>query len=117
MHSCGKNWAILPDLLEIGVDAFQFDQPTVYDMPELSVLLKTHKAALFSPIDIQKILPTGNRSIIEQGAKEMFELFEGGLIFKNYLDLNGIGVQEEWDDWGYHEICRLISEEFQDFTF
>ncbi len=117
MHSCGKNWAILPDLLEIGVDAFQFDQPAVYNMPELSDLLKKHKAALFSPIDIQKILPTGDRSIIERGAKEMFELFKGGLIFKNYLDLAGIGVKEEWDDWGYNAICQLISDELRDFSF
>lgn len=111
MHSCGKNWTILPDLLEIGVDVFQFDQPTVYNMPELSDLLKKHKAALFSPIDIQKILPTGDRSIIEQGAKEMYEIFKGGLIFKNYLDLPGIGVKEEWDDWGYYTICELIGKE------
>jgi len=111
MHSCGKNWTILPDLLEIGVDVFQFDQPTVYNMPELSDLLKKHKAALFSPIDIQKILPTGDRSIIEAGAKKIFEIFKGGLIFKNYLDLPGIGVKEEWDDWGYDTICELISKE------
>jgi hypothetical protein len=111
MHSCGKNWTILPDLLEIGVDVFQFDQPTVYNMPELSDLLKKHKAALFSPIDIQKILPTGDRSIIEQGAIEMYEIFKGGLIFKNYLDLPGIGVKEEWDDWGYYTICELIGQE------
>lgn len=111
MHSCGKNWTILPDLLEIGVDVFQFDQPTVYNMPELSDLLKKHKAALFSPIDIQKILPTGDRSIIEQGAIEMYEIFKGGLIFKNYLDLPGIGVKEEWDDWGYYKICELIGQE------
>lgn len=117
MHSCGKNWAILPDLLEIGVDVFQFDQPTVYNMPELSILLSKSKAALFSPIDIQKILPTGDRAIIEHGAKEMFDIFKGGLIFKNYLDLQGIGVKEEWDDWGYNAICQLISEEFHDFSY
>jgi hypothetical protein len=117
MHSCGKNWKIIPDLLEIGVDVFQFDQPTVYNMPELSDLLKKHKAALFSPIDIQKILPTGDRSIIEAGAKKIYEIFKGGLIFKNYLDLPGIGVKEEWDDWGYNAICELISEDFPEFTF
>jgi len=117
MHSCGNNWTILPDLLEIGVDVFQFDQPTVYNMPELSNLLQKHKAALFSPIDIQKILPTGDRSIIENGAKEMYEIFKGGLIFKNYLDLAGIGVKEEWDDWGYTKICELIMEDFPEFIF
>jgi len=117
MHSCGKNWSILPDLLEIGVDTFQFDQPTVYNMPELSDLLKKHKAALYSPIDIQKILPTGDRSLIESGAKEMFEIFKGSIIFKNYLDLSDIGVNEEWDDWGYYAICQLIAKENQDFSF
>lgn len=117
MHSCGKNSAILPDLLEIGVDVFQFDQPTVYNMPELSDLLSKHKAALFSPIDIQKILPTGDRSIIEKSANEMFDIFKGGLIFKNYLDLQGIGVKEEWDDWGYYAICERIAKEMPEFTY
>ncbi|MDO9085747.1 MAG: uroporphyrinogen decarboxylase family protein [Anaerolineaceae bacterium] len=117
MHSCGKNWAILPDLLEIGVDVFQFDQPAVYNMPELSDLLQKHKAALFSPIDIQKILPTGDRSIIESGALKMFDIFKGGLIFKNYLDLSGIGVKEEWDDWAYHAICDQISKNLPGFTY
>jgi hypothetical protein len=110
MHSCGKNWAILPDLLDAGVDVFQFDQPTLYDMPQLATLLKERKAALYSPIDIQKILPTGNRNLIESGAKEMIQTFQGGLICKNYLDLSGIGVKEEWDDWGYEAICRIIQE-------
>ena len=35
-HSCGQNWAILPDLLDAGVDVFQLDQPTLYDMPALA---------------------------------------------------------------------------------
>jgi hypothetical protein len=117
MHSCGKNWDILPDLLEIGVDVFQFDQPTIYDMPELSELLKKNKAALYSPIDIQKILPSGDRTLIEKSAKDMFDAFKGGLIFKNYLDLPGIGVKEEWDDWGYFAICELISKEMSEFVF
>lgn len=36
MHSCGQNREIIDDLIECGVDAFQFDQPAVYDMAELS---------------------------------------------------------------------------------
>ncbi len=110
MHSCGKNWAILPDLLDAGVDVFQFDQPTVYDMPALDALLKERKAALFSPIDIQKILPTGDQGLIEQGASEMVEIFYGNLICKNYLDLPGIGVEETWDNWGYQAILRKIKK-------
>jgi len=105
MHSCGQNWSIVPDLLDAGVDVFQFDQPAVYDMPKLAALLRERKAALWSPVDIQKILPTGDREVIENGAREMVDIFEGGLICKNYPDLPGIGVKEEWDDWAYHAIC------------
>ncbi len=106
MHSCGQNWSIVPDLLDAGVDVFQFDQPAVYDMPKLAALLKERKAALWSPVDIQKILPTGDRELIEAGAREMVDIFEGGLICKNYTDLAGIGVKEEWDMWAYDAICE-----------
>ena len=106
MHSCGQNWSIVPDLLDAGVDVFQFDQPAVYDMPKLAALLKARKAALWSPVDIQKILPTGDRAFIEAGAREMVDIFEGGLICKNYGDLAGIGVAEEWDDWAYEAILE-----------
>jgi uroporphyrinogen decarboxylase len=46
MHSCGKNWEIVPDLLDAGVDVFQFDQPAGYDMPALAALLRARRAAL-----------------------------------------------------------------------
>jgi len=108
LHSCGQNWAIVPDLLDAGVDVFQFDQPALYDMPRLASLLKERKAALYSPVDIQKILPTGDRELIEAGARQMIDIFEGGLICKNYLDLAGIGVKEEWDDWAYQAICKRV---------
>lgn len=107
MHSCGRNFEIVPDLLTAGVDCFQFDQPALYDMPALAKLLQEHHAALWSPVDIQKIMPTGDREKIEAGARDMFDIFQGGLLFKNYPDLPGIGVQEEWDDWAYEEILCL----------
>jgi len=104
-HSCGQNWAILPDLLDAGVDVFQLDQPALYDMPALAELLRARGAALWSPVDIQKIMPTGDRALIEASARQMVDLFAGGLICKNYGDLPGIGVREEWDDWAYRAIC------------
>jgi hypothetical protein len=109
MHSCGQNRQILEPLLQAGVDCFQFDQPAVYDMADLAHVLKKYKAALWSPIDIQKIMPTGDRQLIEQGVADMFKHFEGGLIFKNYPDLKGIGVKEEWDNWAYQDILKHIN--------
>ena len=106
MHSCGLNWAILDDLLDCGVDCFQFDQPALYDMPALAAKLRERGAALWSPVDIQKVLPTGDRALIESETLRMCQLFHGFLITKNYPDLKGIGVQEAWDDWAYNAIHR-----------
>ncbi len=106
MHSCGYNWELIDDLVDVGIDCFQFDQPAAYDMPALAAKLRRHKVGLFSPIDIQKVLPTGNRDVIEAEAERMVSLFRGGLIMKNYPDLLGIGVQQEWDEWGYQAVLR-----------
>lgn len=108
MHSCGKNDEILDPLLQAGVDCFQFDQPTIYDPAWLQGLLARHRAALWSPVDIQKILPTGDRSLIERGVDAMFAHHSGNLILKEYPDLKGIGVKEEWNRWAYERVIANI---------
>jgi len=112
MHSCGYNWAILPDLVEAGVSAFQFDQPTLYGMEKLAEYLQKNKVCLKSPVDVQKILPTGDRKLIEENARKMATLFggkNGGFIAQNYGDLPGIRVEPEWNAWAYEvflEFCK-----------
>jgi uroporphyrinogen decarboxylase len=108
MHSCGYNAAILDDLAAVGVSCFQFDQPELYGLEELGERLRKLRMCLWAPVDIQRIMPTGDRRLIESAARRMIGLFgrpEGGLIAKNYGDLPGIGVEESWDDWAY-EIFR-----------
>lgn len=104
MHSCGYNWEILDDLAEAGVSAFQFDQPHLYGLERLAEKLNQLGVCLFSPVDIQHVLPTGDRRLIVEHAEKMIDLFarpNGGLIAKNYPDLHGIGVKDEWDRWAY----------------
>jgi hypothetical protein len=103
MHSCGYNWDILDDMAEAGIDCFQFDQPEVYGLERLSEKLGQLQVCLYSPVDIQRIMPTGDRALIEGYARRLVELFAngGGLIAKNYRDLHGIGVEPEWDQWAY----------------
>lgn len=104
MHSCGYNWEILDDLAEVGVNAFQFDQPGLYGLERLAEKLQRLKVCLFSPVDIQKVLPTGDRNLIETEARQMIRLFggqHGGLIAHSYGDLKGIGIKPEWDQWAY----------------
>ncbi|NLN17675.1 MAG: hypothetical protein GX162_00165 [Firmicutes bacterium] len=108
MHSCGYNWELLDDLMDCGIDCFQFDQPAAYDQEALSAKLRERKVGLWSPVDIQKIMPTGDKKLIQDEARRMVETYRGGLIMKNYGDLAGIGVKEEWDDWAYHAILEAI---------
>ncbi len=110
MHSCGYNWAILDDLAEVGINAFQFDQPGLYGLERLAGKLREIGVCLWSPVDIQKVMPTGSRDLIEKSADKMVELFSRGngrFIAKNYGDLKGIGVKEEWDAWAYDKFASL----------
>jgi len=106
MHSCGYNWELIDDLVDAGIDCFQFDQPAAYDMPALAEKFKKHKVALWSPVDIQKVMPTGDRELIESEARRMVKAFSGFFIAKNYGDLHGIGVEPEWDMWAYNAILE-----------
>ena len=84
------------------------------DLPALAAKLKARKVGLWSPVDIQQIMPTGDRALIEAEAERMVRLFDGFLIMKNYGDLAGIGVQEEWDMWAYNAILRAAGLPVQD---
>ncbi len=106
MHSCGYNWALLDDLAAAGIDCFQFDQPAAYDQPALAEKLKALRVALWAPVDIQQVMPTGDRARIEAEAARMVELYRGFFIAKNYGDLHGIGVEEAWDEWAYQAFLR-----------
>ncbi len=109
LHSCGQNREILDDLIDCGVSAFQFDQPALYDMEDLARLFRKRKVALWSPVDIQKVLPTGDREFIRSETFRMCRIFEGCLIVKNYPDLPGIGVNPLWDEWAYEAVLETIS--------
>ena len=109
MHSCGYNWEILDDLAEVGVNCVQFDQPNLHGLERLAAKLQGNKVCLYAPVDIQKVMPTGDRALIESTAATMARLFsgrQGGFIAKDYPDLNGIGVLPEWNRWAYDAFVR-----------
>ncbi len=104
MHSCGYNWILLDDLIDAGIDCFQFDQPAAYDMPALADKFRRRQVCLFSPVDIQVVMPTGDESFIRAEARRLVDTFCGSLLLKNYGDLPGIGVADAWDQWAYEEL-------------
>lgn len=107
MHSCGYIWDILPDLVEMGVDSMQFDAPTLMGMEPVCELFGK-KVTLFSPVDIQKILPESEREV-RAAARQMIDMFApkgGGLILKDYGDYKTLQIPQENVDAMHDEfIC------------
>ena len=100
MHSCGYIYDILEDLIELGTNVFQFDQPTLMGVDRIASLFYK-KAVLFSPVNIQTTLPTGDKELIESEAKLLADKFfhGGGFIAKDYGDYDTIQIKEEWVCW------------------
>jgi uroporphyrinogen decarboxylase len=101
LHSCGKVHDIVGDLVEAGVDVFQFDQPELSGS-EVWAREFGGKAVFYCPVDIQKIMVTGDKRVIEEGALNMVNRFKehgGSLIAKDYPSWGDINVLPEWAQW------------------
>ena len=71
-----------------------------------------HRVTFYSPVDIQKVLPTGDRAFIERRTPEMCNLFReagGGWIAKDYPTYHDIGVELEWAKWAQNVIVQNCS--------
>jgi len=101
VHSCGFVYEIIQDFIEAGVDVLQFDQPELIGVEKLANEFGG-KVTFWCPVDIQKIMSTGDRELIQDGAKKMIEdfgKFKGGFIAKDYPSLEDIDVRDEWAKW------------------
>ncbi|HOS92877.1 MAG TPA: hypothetical protein PLQ54_06160, partial [Armatimonadota bacterium] len=101
MHSCGYVRDIIPDLVGIGVDVFQFDQPDLHTIDFLAQF--ADRATFWCPVDIQTTLQSGDEGTIKAKAREMVEKLGrgGGFIAKDYGDNFSIGVDPLWQHWAY----------------
>ncbi|MBC7237381.1 MAG: hypothetical protein H5T69_16190 [Chloroflexi bacterium] len=99
MHSCGKITAIIPDLIEAGIDVLQFDQPQLHGIDNLA---QFHSQMTFwCPVDIQTTLQTKEETRIIAEARELIEKLggpEGGFIAGYYGDNASIGLEPHWQD-------------------
>jgi len=102
LHSCGHVLPLVDDMVEAGVDCFQFDQPEGTGVAVWAGYAARGKASFYCPTDIQKVMATGDRALIEASAAAMADAFTrvgGGLIVKDYPTWQDIRVQDEWAGW------------------
>lgn len=102
LHSCGLVWDLIPHFIAAGIDVLQFDQPELSGSEKLAKTFGK-QVTIFSPVDIQKIMPTGDRELIEASARRMIHTFQnyaqGAFIAKDYGNWQDIDVKWEWADW------------------
>ena len=79
---------------------FRSDQPELHGVDVLAGY--GDKIAFYCPVDIQKVMPTGDREFIETSALKMVESFKksgGGLVAMDYGNWQDIDVAPEWQQW------------------
>lgn len=81
LHSCGDIGAILPDLIEIGLDIYQTVQPEIYDLKELKKKYGSN-LAFWGGISTQRDLPFSSPDSLKQTVRDTMSLMSehGGYI-------------------------------------
>ena len=107
MHSCGYIKEIIPSLRDIGITVLQLDQPELSGIDWLRETVGG-RVTIWSPVDIQRKLPTANRELIRASAKEMIEKLGqgGGFIAGHYSDVRSLAVEPQWQEWA----CEAFAE-------
>lgn len=98
LHSCGFIWEIIPDLIEIGVDVLQIDQPRLMGVGRLADAFGG-KVCFWNCVDIQ--WSAVNQVTIAELLREpermvaAFRRFKGGFIARQYPQPRDIGISPE----------------------
>ena len=109
MHSCGKMTALIPDLIECGIDVFQFDQPRIHGIDTLAEFQKQNRVTFWCPVDIQTTLQSRRESMIRDEARELLDKLwkgRGGFIAGFYPDSTSIGLEPSWQAIASDEFLR-----------
>lgn len=113
MHSCGYIRDIIPPLVELGMDAFQFSQPEIHGLDFLGDY--SDRTTFWCSVDVQKTMPTGDRGLIQSRAREMVQKLGqgGGFIARDNSDPASLGVEPLWQEWAWEAFreCGIFDPE------
>ena len=114
MHSCGKIGAIVPGLIEAGIDALQFDQPDLHGIDVLASYQELGRITFWCPVDIQLTLQKRDEKVIREKAREMLDTLwrgRGGFIAGYYSDNASIGLDPKWQEYACDEFMSRGTRE------
>lgn len=97
LHSCGMIMDIIPDIIEMGVDVLQLDQPQLMGHENLADRFAS-KICFWNTVDIQwSVDPKRTDEDIRQEVASMTRIYgrEGGFIARQYPQPEDIGLTPE----------------------
>ena len=109
MHSCGQIQAIVPGLIESGIDVLQFDQPDLHGIDNLASHQEKQRITYWCPVDIQQTLQKRDEGVIRAKAAEMLDKLwkgRGGFIAGLYPDNSSIGLEPRWQEYACDEFVK-----------
>lgn len=108
MHSCGAIGSILDDLVEVGIDCLQLDQPSLHGIDTLAERYGG-RVAFWCPVDIQRTLQTRDEGKIRREARALVEKlggFGGGFIAGCYTNNRALGLDPKFQNMASDEFVR-----------
>ena len=117
MHSCGNIEAIVPGLMDAGVDLLQFDQPDLHGIDTLASHQQRGRITFWCPVDIQKTLQTRDEQVIRTKVREMLDKLwrgRGGFVAGLYPDNPSIGLEPKWQEIACEEFAKYgVAERYE----
>ena len=114
-HCCGNILSLLPEMIDLGVDVVQIDQPRLMGHQKLINILG-RKMCMWNCVDIQwSNRPEITEKEIYDEIKEMIQTYNndkysGGFIFRNYPDPEDISISRDRQVFINRTFLRLINQ-------
>jgi uroporphyrinogen decarboxylase len=98
LHSCGQIFELMPDLIDAGVNVFEFDSPLMTGVENFKHFAEEQKVAFWLSSNIQSTWIKGSPKEVEDEIKYYIKEVgnnEGGLAIYEYGGKRAIGVPKE----------------------
>jgi len=98
LHSCGQIHELMPDIIEIGVDVFEFDSPRMVGIENIKKFAEGRKVAFWLSSNIQTTFALGRADEVEQEVKTYIREVgnnNGGLAIYEYMPSATLNAPKE----------------------
>jgi uroporphyrinogen decarboxylase len=111
LHSCGRINALVPRLIDLGVDVLNMQQPRAYGLTEFGDRFRG-KVCFLTTVDIQSTLPRGIEQEVREEAALLVDHWSvpaGGLIVFNYGNPESLAVRPEMTHIMFDEFVKRMN--------